>query len=457
MSVQAVPAGFLGLSLEYWALENYAGQDPRALDPVLVQLIRNLTRGQSSVIRIGGVTTERTWWPVAGVPRPPGAPYTLTRRRLEVARALADAINARLILGVQFEANSTTEAAAESRAMVSVIGRSRIEGLELGNEPEVYAWASFYKLHGVKHFGRPHGWQFGTFVHDYTRIARAMGRVPLAGPAIGVYSWMRYLDQYLTAERVSVVTLHRYPMQGCSVGPGAPNYPTIAHFLSKSASVGLADKFAPYVAMIHARGLKVRNAEMNSVACGDAHGVADTFASALWALDALFGMASIGVDGVNIHTYPGAAVQLFSFQQVNSRWHAFVAPEYYGLLMFSQAAPAGSRLLQVSGASGIGTLRAWATRTPGGLVHVVLINDAVGHPETVAVRVPGQPVTATLERLQARAVRSARGVRLGGRSFGSDTVTGRLRRPVHTIKLAPVAGTYVVRLPAASAAMLTLR
>src|SRR5947207_6547791 len=100
-------------------------------------------------------------------------------------------------------------------------------------------------------------------------------------------------------------------------------------------------------------------------------------------------MASIGVDGVNIHTYSGVADQLFSIKKVNSRWQAYVASEYYGVLMFSQAAPAGSRLLHVSGARGVHTLRAWATRARDGRIRVVLINDDIRHPETLSLRVPG--------------------------------------------------------------------
>jgi len=48
-SGRRVPFGFLGLSLEYPAVEAYAGTDPRALDPVFLQLVRNLDPGQAPV------------------------------------------------------------------------------------------------------------------------------------------------------------------------------------------------------------------------------------------------------------------------------------------------------------------------------------------------------------------------------------------------------------------------
>jgi Glycosyl hydrolase family 79 C-terminal beta domain len=453
---QTVRPGFLGFSFEFWAVEGYAGTDRGHLDPTFVQLIRNLTAGQSTVIRIGGVSTDRTWWPVAGLIRSPAAYYTLTARRLEVAKRLAETTNARLILGVQFEADDPLEAAAESKEMERVIGRRLIEAFELGNEPELYANRYFYKLNGVDVFGRPSGWGFGSYLHDYTRIAAAMGHVPIAGPAVGVYSWISNLQQFMRVERPAVVTIHRYPLQSCSALPGSFNYPTISHLLGSTASAGLADALEPYVAMAHAHHVPFRNAEMNSVSCGANNRVAETFASALWVTDTLFNLVHAGVDGVNIHTFNGANDELFSTTRMASRWRAYVAPEYYGVWLFSQAAPPGSRLLRVSGHTAANSLRVWATRAQDGQVRVVLINDSIAHAETVAVRVPGKAGTATLERLRAPSVGSTTRVTLGGRSFGTGTTTGLPRGRLQTTKLTAVAGAYVVRVPATSAAMITV-
>ena len=455
-SGETVRPGFLGFSFEFWALEGYAGADPGHLDPVFVQLLRNLTANKSTVIRIGGVSTDRVWWPVAGASRPPSAYYTVTPRRLEVAKALAQATNARLILGVQFEANSRVEAAAESKAMIKVIGRRLIEGFELGNEPELYANRYFYTLNGVDVFARPPSWDFESYLRDYTYIASAMGHVPIAGPAVGVYSWISHLQQFIRVERPSVVTVHRYPLQSCSAVPGSFNYPTISHLLGQTASAGLADALEPYVAMAHADHLELRNAEMNSVSCGDHNSVAETFASALWVADTLFSLVKAGVDGVNIHTFDGANAELFSTTHTGPRWHAYVAPEYYGVWLFSQAAPPGSVLLRTSATGRIGVLRAWATKAQDGRIRVALINDSMTGAKSVAVRVPGKPATATLERLRAPDVRSRSGITLGGRSFGSNTTTGLPRGRPQTTKLAPDAGAYVVRVPATSAVMITV-
>ena len=97
---------------------NYAGKNPNAVDPVLVQLIRNLMPDGGGSLRIGGVTTDWTWWPVHGVAQPGGVNYTLTTSRLKCLGALARAVGARLILGLNLEADSPAVATAEEQAML---------------------------------------------------------------------------------------------------------------------------------------------------------------------------------------------------------------------------------------------------------------------------------------------------------------------------------------------------
>src|SRR5438270_364707 len=104
--VQPIRSGFVGLSFEYSAIEPYAGANPRALDPVLLQLVRNLTPGQAPVIRIGGESTDWAWWPVRHMRKPAGVNFTLTAQLLHMTRALTEALGARLILGSDLEADS---------------------------------------------------------------------------------------------------------------------------------------------------------------------------------------------------------------------------------------------------------------------------------------------------------------------------------------------------------------
>ncbi len=453
---RTIPAGFLGLSFEYPAVAAYAGTDPGAVNPVLLQLIRNLSPGQAPSLRIGGDSSDSTWWPVPGVAKPHGVRYTLTPTWVRVTGALARDTGARLILGINLELDSARDATAEARTLVGGIGRNSIVGLEPGNEPELYGSFSFYRLPNGEHVtGRPPDYDFSDYLRDFNRISGSLPRVSLVGPATGAPRWIPELGKFLAAEpRVRVATLHKYPLQTCFVAPAQPQYPTLAHILSPVASRGLADSIAPFVRVAHARHVALRIDEMNSDSCGRAPGISDGFVSALWALDAVFQMARVGVDGVNIHSYPSATYTLFTFTQEDGRWRGFVAPEYYGLEMFAQAAPPRARMLDLTGS--LGNVRAWATRAPDGTVHVVLINESTTQSRTVAVRVPGSGGPGTLERLLAGSISSRTGVTLGGRTFGTATTTGTLAGRSTVTRVSRTGRGYVVTLPRASAAMLTI-
>jgi hypothetical protein len=453
-----IPRGFLGLSIEYWALENYAGPDPHAINPALVRLIRQLLPG-GGLLRIGGVTTDKTWWPVRGIAQPKGVNYSLSRRRLLVAAALARAAGARLIMGIQLEADSSVLAGAEARAMLADIGRHRLAAFELGNEPELFGNPKFawYTVHGRSVTGRPRSYDLSAFTQDFTRIASALpGGVPLAGPSSTVGGWISPLSPFLSgAPRLGFVTLHHYPFQGCFLSPNSPAYPTVSRLLSPAASTGQDGEIAPFVASASAYHLPVSIDEMNAVSCGRPRGVPNSFALALWVVDALFAHLAAGVDNVDVHTWPGAIYQLFTVKHGGSGFRTTVYPEYYGLLLFARAAPPGSTL--VSSSTDNSLIRAWATRGAGGTVHIALINDDMARAHSISVDVAGASGPATAELLRARSASSTGKVTFGGKSFGRETSTGILGGRRVRIRVSGAAGRYLLRLPAASAALLTLR
>ena len=451
----AVPRGFLGLSIEYPALEAYAGTDPSALDPVFEQLVRNLAPGQAPVLRIGGNSADRTWWPVAGVSRPPGVTFDITPQWLKVTHALTQNLGARLILGVNLEQDSPQLAAAEAHALINGVGEQSVRALELGNEPDLYSAFSWYRSDGHAVFGRPRSYDESEYISDWGGLSGALPRVPLAGPSLSGRQWTQGLGQFLAAEpNLGLVTLHRYPLQVCMTPRTSARYPTIARLLSPATSTELADSFAPYVALARAHGLSLRVDELNTVSCGADPAVSKSFASALWVLNTLFGLAKAGVSGVNIHTFPGAGYELFRIAQTGATWSAAVSPEYYGMLLFARATPPGSHLLSV-GPTGIAGVNAWATRGTDGTVRVVLTNESNAS-QTLAIHMPGKFESSTLARLEAPSPSATSGVTLGGQTFGAQTTTGRLAGPADQASVSGDDGRYPVTLPAGSAAMLVL-
>ena len=180
--VGRVRPGFLGLSMEIRGVEAYTGFDSNQVDPVFEQLIRQLDPGQHPVLRIGGDTTDWTWYPIRGVGHPFGVRYALTPTWFKVVKSLARGTNARLILGVNLEADRTRVAAAEANAMITRIGRPWLQALQLGNEPDLYNIQASYTINGAPFFARGSGWGFGPYLSDYARISRAMSRLPARRP-----------------------------------------------------------------------------------------------------------------------------------------------------------------------------------------------------------------------------------------------------------------------------------
>ncbi len=421
MRVAPIPASFVGVSMEYTSAADLAGP-PSDADTVLQQLIRNLAPGQSPVIRIGGDSTDHTWYPSPGVDPSPGLSFELTQSWIDSIENLAKTLSAQLILGVNLEADQPQLAAAEAEALLRGIGRHLLEAFEVGNEPSYYAKLPWYRTaDGLQVDGRPSSYGFSDYAGEVSRLVAGLPAVPLAAPALGDFGWMRWLGRLLHAEpRIDVVTFHRYPLKRCFTTPASPQYPTIANLLSRAATIGLANSVAPYAAI-----------------------------------------ARDGVSGVNFHTLPAAAYRLFDVYQSGGTWSATVAPEYYGILMFVEAAPPGARLLSVAD-KGDGEHVAWGTLTTKGATHLVLINESAAQPATVTIRVPGTPgdrlPPAWVQRLEAPGGLTATGgVTLGGTAIASQTTTGTLERPPSATAVAPVAGTYAVSVPPASAALVTVQ
>jgi hypothetical protein len=293
------------------------------------------------------------------------------------------------------------------------------------------------------------------FEREFTSVASALPAVPLAGPTTGNPWWDPQLGAFLAAEpRVTIATVHRYPLWICSKRVSRL-YPTVAHLLSASASAGLAASVTPLVRVAHDHKLPLRVDEMNITPCPHrALMLRSSFTTALWALDVLFEMASVGVDGVNVQSSTATTEDLFTFTQADGAWRAAVRPEYYGLLLFADAAPAGARLVPLSPAAPA-PLHAWATQTRDGAVRVVMINDGRS-PKVIALRVAGTRASATLERLLAGTVAHDRGARLDGQTFGAWTGTGHLAGPREVVVVRPHAHQYVFTLPALSAELLTI-
>lgn len=440
---QPLAPGFVGLSLEYPAIPRYTGA--RA-DRPLVRLIRNLSPGHPPVLRIGGNSTDETWWPQQGRPAPRGSKLALNERWLAATSALAEALDARMIMGLNLAGARPEAAVFEAQAFLRGVGSDHIEAFEIGNEPDLYGLFPWYTDNGRSAYRRPADYSLRDLIAEFSRWRATIGHgLHVAGPAYATFDWS--LSRFVDDESgLKLVTFHHYPLDACLTNPSARGYPTIARLLGDRASSGFAARLAPAAAAAHARHLPFRLDELNSASCSGKWGVSNTFASALWILDTLFDLARAGVDGVNVHMFPGAAYAPFEV----SHGRAVARPEYYGMLLFAQAFPTGARLLPVH-VSPSGPLKVWATQGRG--TRVTLINKDPRRAYEVRLRASGLAGPARVELLEAPSAWSIGGVTLGGRRIAG---TGGLRGRRRVELVTPLDGTYSITVPAASAALLTL-
>ncbi|HEY1566034.1 MAG TPA: hypothetical protein VGF68_03420 [Solirubrobacteraceae bacterium] len=130
-----------------------------------------------------------------------------------------------------------------------------------------------------------------------------------------------------------------------------------------------------------------------------------------------------------------------------------VESEYYGLLTFADAAPAGSHLLRISSA-GLAHFYQFAVRAADGSERVVLTNIGSGA-RTIGVSAPGIRAAGSLSLLRARSLSATGGTTLGGQRLSSRT--GQLTGTPHLTLIRPNAnGVYAVPVPPRAAAILTL-
>jgi hypothetical protein len=435
--------GFLGISTSLSTITTLSGStgDP---DIPFVHLVKNLSPGAPPVLRLGGVGTDDSWWPIPGVKE--RYLYKLTPRWAADVRAMLTAVGGEAILGVNLESDSQRLASTEVANFDRYVGPSLIDAFELGNEPEFFpvALPKGHPRHDytykIAHYGK-----------EFSNISSALGGAALAGPASGAPNWLSQLGTILhdLPARLQLVTMHAYPMKNCSRLSDV----SVPDFFDHSSIQGLAESIHHAVKTAAAHGKPLRVDEFNGVSCGGKAKVSNSFGEALWALNMLPALWQAGVQGVNFQTTDRYFNQMIRAEHSPSGWSVSVQPEYYGLLTFAEAAPAGSRLLRISKPR-LAHFYQFAVRAPDRAERVVLTN--VGSvARTIGVTASGTHGAGSLSLLTAKSLNATAGTTLAGQSLSSRT--GLLTGAPGLAMIKPNAkGVYGVRVPAHAAAILTL-
>jgi hypothetical protein len=444
-----IPSPFLGISTEYWALPFWA-RHLSLLDRVL-----SLVHGPGPlVLRIGGDSADRTFW--SPVRELPDWAFELTPAWLREVQSIVRHTGARLILDLNLVTATPAIAVRWAQIAEARLPAHSIIGFEIGNEPDLYSrplWRAAIAGRAARLLpAQITASSYATVFSAYSSaLSRAVPGVPLLGPALAEPRIrLNYVTQLLSAPHpgLSAVTVHRYPYSAC-VPRSSSTYPSIARVLSENATAGMARTVAGAVQAAHRAGLPLRLSELNSVTCGGVKGVSNTFATALWAPDALFELLHAGVSSASVHVRAHAFNAAFSLGRHGLDAH----PLLYGLIMFQRMLGTHPQLVSTRlNARPRLHLKAWAVRSGGRLLRVLVI-DKGGRAVGVRLDLPSRGA-ATVQRLLAPSVQATRGVTLNGQHLTAYG-TWRGRPTMSSIPHGPHG--YVLALPRYSATLVTVR
>jgi len=438
-----VPSGYLGLSFEVTDLAQIASYGERG---DLVSMLRSLGPG---LLRFGGVSSDtQIAWTDSRTPAPRWATRLLEARDFRLLRVLAQQSGWKVLLTVGLAHYDPEAAAREVAAAKAALG-PWLQGVEVGNEPDAYG------RHGL----RSGSWDFQHYaqqVDSYRHAIAALAPgVPLAGPGVsGSRVYIRWGPREAATQQPLMLTGHHYPL-GCHQHPA----PSIARLLSGAIRSEEEESLDRYMAVSRATGIPFRMDEAGSVSCGGEAGISNTFAAALWAANYIAQSMDAEVSGINLEGNPANCLGYSPVCAARPKKLAEGAltaqPAWYALLLTKGLVgdrPVRSSVAKTGGAANVSVS---ALLAPGGGLRLLVAEEEPSDHGGVSLtlHVGSQFSSATVLALRAPSLKATSGVTLGGSSVsaaGSWSPPASLPRiPVH-------AGVVSVRIPAASAALISV-
>jgi hypothetical protein len=338
---------FAGLSYEK---DKLAEPLSTGSNTALIELFRLLGPG---VLRIGANAVDRSSWNGAGGLTP------ILPSQIDALAAFLQATEWQLIYGVNMARNTPANAAEEAAYVSGRLGPSLL-AWEIGNEPDLYVRKEY----------RPADWTYTDYLREWRAMRDAMSAaspgVAFSGPATA-FDLRRFSLPFAKDEGDSISMLTQHYYRADRDDPAS----TLSLLLRPDPN--LVSDLRALVAAASDAGIAqgVRLDEANSFFGGGKKNVSNVFGAALWVLDFLFICALRGCTGVNMHSGGGGP----GYTPIADRVGVVVEarPEFYGMVMFAQAAQ-GLPMEGVVERSAVINVSAWGVQRDDGGRNAVLIN-----------------------------------------------------------------------------------
>ena len=387
-----IPARFVGLSYEKSKLSQPLFSASNA------DLIGLGQRLGPALLRIGGNSVDETTWTPNGAGQTAGqtAPSDI-----DALAAFLESAGWPVLYGVNLAQSTPSVAAAEVAYAAQALGPNLL-GIEIGNEPDLYAGKYF-----------PSSWDFSEYLSLWQSFASAIlaesPGVALTGPVVADNtSWF---SSFAQAEGKDVILLsaHYYRGNGQSASS------TIQELISypDTALESYLAKLAPAAAAV---GVPFRLAETNSFYNGGAPNISDAYGSALWVIDHLFTIALGGGVGANFHG--GGDSTGYTPIADNNGVILEARPEYYGILLVALAGQ-GS-ILGTSITAGSLNTSAYTVQTSPTQLSVIIVNKDATQNLQFTATCPGTVQSASMQVLTGPSLSATSGVTIQGAGINID-------------------------------------
>ena len=357
----------------------------------------------SPVMRLGANDVERCTWTGTGTApsQPNGQPFNtkVTTGGVDQLCGFLAATGTKIIYGVNFQSGDVTASAAEA---AYVMGKcpSSIYAFEIGNEPDKFgSWSSQQT-------------QYESFA---TAILAAPGAL-IAGPGCTSGSAASFSSPFADSEaakfgsKLTLLTQHSYV---AGAGSSDCSLPNLQITTSKLTGIFTTMQGAATKNKI-ANGYRM--GENNTCSGHGQQGLSDTLIAGLWAIDYMFESAKRVASGINFHGGETGmdGTNPFYYMPIKETNGVVVQvqPEYYGMLLFSQAGAGSMVSTTVTGSAQ--NFTAWAIKASG-FTSVVLNNRNASSAVSATVNLGAAASSASAIYLQ--------GTSSGGLTTAAGSVT----------------------------------
>lgn len=392
-TVGGITSHYVGLSFESGSLSS--GKFANVGD--LAQMLRNLGGG---VLRFGGNSADRRAFTGVSV----GV--------LSGLAGLAEASGWTVLYTenlATFATNNAGAVAADARKVSMALG-SNLAAIACGNEPDDFRDA------GMRPATYTEDNYLGESASCLAAVRAGAPGVPLAGPDTAGTKW---LGNYAAKETGTVDWLdqHYYAL-GCTAD-GALSQ-VAAKLLSPAQTAREVTMFNAVAAVAEKAHAHVRISETNTACGGGIRGLSDAYASALWVIDYMLTGAEHGVDGMNFHGGLDGSCQRYTpLCEVGPNEYA-AQPIYYGML-FTHLLGSGQLLpVTVATTDRAADVAAFALVPVGGAGVRLIVENLSQYATSAALRVGGDPASATVINLTGPSLLATSGVQIQGAAISAD-------------------------------------